>query len=654
MAYHKTEQLLKALPFYEQALSLYRQVGDKAGEARTLNNIGGVYQDLNQSQKALRSLEQALSLSRQVGNKPGEATSLGNIGMIEESKSRLPQANQYLRAALTIVEDMREGLGGSSRDKASFLESNIELYQVYINLLLKQNSPVSAFTWAQKTKARALLDLMSSGKVDISHSLSEAEREQERALKGQVAQANQQLLNAAMRPNSDKAQVSALKAKLEESDSELHAFTNSLYARHGELSFKRAARTTNLSEVATFLPADTALLEYVVLETDNADKTILFCVTVEKDKSGKAKAVVQAYPINRTVEQIGERVEDFRLACSDPQRDYQEKAVELYKLLVAPAAKQLSGKKRLVVCSDGPLWGTPFQALMMWGKAPGKPDNKPQFLIESYEVSYAYSATGAQAALLVGKKAGRKPGGTLLALANPNFVGWGQGGAGAVSNSAADQRPLTLKLREMGAGSIMRGDGSIQPLPGTQIEADAIKSSFPDAAVFTGDKAQEATAKQQAGNYRYLHFATHGLFNEQAPLESGIVLATAPLAPIAPGANGPEDGLLQARELFDLDLKAEMVVLSACDSGRGQKQSGEGVVGLSWALFVAGAPAQVLSQWAVDDGSTAQLMKIFYTSLKAGKPKGVALRGASLSLMKDGKHAHPFYWAPFVLIGDWR
>ncbi len=660
VVYRSTGQMQQALRFYRQVLPLLRQIGYKAGEATTLSNIGALYMSIEQAPQAIHFYEQALSLHRQVGDKAAEAGTLSNISKVEEAQGRLTQADKHLRAALIIYEDMRQGLGGSSQNKITFLQSQLGSYQAYINLLLKQKSPVSAFAWAQKTKARALLDLMGSGKVNISRGLSQAEREQERALKGRVAQANQQLLKAAMQPNPDKAQVNTLKAKLEQAGDELQHFTNSLYARHSDLSFKRAAHTATLSDVATFLPADTALLEYVVLRTSKLNKVVLFCVTLEKDKSGKAKAVLQAYPINRTAEQLGERVEDFRIACSDPNRDYQEKAAELYKLLVAPAARQLQGRKRLVICPDGPLWGTPFQALMMPGKAPGQPDNKPQFLIKGYEVSYAYSATGAQAALAVGRKSRRKPGGTLLAFANPNFIGWGQGrdsavSGGAASNGAATaQRPLILKLRSLGASSIMRGDGSIQPLPGTQLEADAIKGSFPDAAVFTGDKAQEAVAKQQVGNYRFLHFATHGVLSEESPLESGIVLATAPLAPTAQGAPEQEDGLLQARELFDLNLNAEMVVLSACDSGRGQKQSGEGVVGLSWALFVAGAPTQVLSQWAVEDASTAQLMKSFYANLKAGRAKGASLRGASLSLMKDGEHAHPFYWAPFVLIGDWR
>ncbi len=258
----------------------------------------------------------------------------------------------------------------------------------------------------------------------------------------------------------------------------------------------------------------------------------------------------------------------------------------------------------------------------------------------------------------------------MLALANPNF-----GGAERVADSnqrpiITNQRPIITNLRPLitnlrplitnlrpiitnlrpiitnlrpGAG----GGSGIKPLPGTQAEADAIHADFPSARIHTGKQAQESTAKAEAPRHRYLHFATHGLLNDKAPLESAIVLAQPP-------AGSAEDGLLTAREIFDLNWPADLVVLSACNTARGEQTVGEGVVGLSWALFVAGVPSQVLSQWAVADASTAQLMKGLYSNLKAGRAKGDALRRASLSLMKDGQHAHPFYWAPFVLIGDWR
>jgi len=351
----------------------------------------------------------------------------------------------------------------------------------------------------------------------------------------------------------------------------------------------------------------------------------------------QGKPVVKTYLIEATQKQLNERVDDFHGACSNPRLGYEEKAKNLYTLLVAPAAKQLAGKKQLIVCPDGPLWEFPFQALLARNETSG--GNK--FLIEQYEINYAYSATAVQAALLARTNPGRaKPPGTLFALADPDF-----GGKERIIGSPSrpitiDLRPITIDLRDGGGLQIKR-------LEGTQKEAMHIKDIFPDALIRTGKEAQEALAKQESGKFRYVHFATHGLFNDAAPMMSSIILAEPP-------AGSSEDGLLTAREIFDLNLSADMVVLSACDTARGEKRNGEGVVGLTWALFVAGAPTQVLSQWAVADQSTAELMRLFYEQIKSGKPKGAALREASLALMRDGQHRHPFHWAPFVLMGDWH
>jgi len=162
-----------------------------------------------------------------------------------------------------------------------------------------------------------------------------------------------------------------------------------------------------------------------------------------------------------------------------------------------------------------------------------------------------------------------------------------------------------------------------------------------------GSSAQESTVKNASPKFRYLHFAAHAVINDAAPMLSGVILAQPP-------KGSSEDGILTAREIFEMDLSASLVVFSACETGRGAKRQGEGLIGLSWATFVAGAPAQVVSQWSVDDAATSSLMGGFYRGLKEGKPKDAALRESALSLMKDFAHRHPFYWAPFIVTGDWR
>jgi CHAT domain-containing protein/Tfp pilus assembly protein PilF len=636
----------EAQKLYDEALLLHRSMKNRAGEATALLNLGALSATMGQPGKALDYYGQALALFRTVGDRLQEGIALGSIGAAEEAQGRRAEAVRRLREALEVFERMREALGGLAEDKAGFLRSRLGFYHFYVNLQLKHSQPGEAFLWAQKTKARALLDLMQEGKVEISQALTENERGEERRLKLELARRNQAWVQAALRPGVDEAQLAPLKQQLTQAETELQNFTEQLYIRYPHLVRKRAAGTASLQEIGQVLAEDTALLEYVILQAQNVDRLILFCVTMEA-----GKPVLHAYPIEQSREALAELADDFRSACADPQKNYRVKARDLYTLLVAPAARQVAGRKRLLICPDGPLWGFPFQALVLESQTVGNPNpqsaiRNPQFLIEQFEIAYAYSATAAQAAFRAKTDLRRpKATGTLLALANPEFGGE----ARFTDRRGEEKRPIFAEARQIFADArrdVFMG-GGIKPLPGTQREADALKAQFPDAAIRTGSSAQEGTAKQEAARYRYLHFATHGIFNDAAPLMSSVVLAQ-------PEKGSVEDGFLTAREVFDWNLGAEMVVLSACDTARGEKRPGEGVVGLTWALFVAGSPTQVLSQWAVSDDSTAELMKQFYGELKQGAAKGAALRTASLVLLKDGRHGHPYYWAPFILIGDWR
>ena len=664
VVYNTTGQPQKALEFYQQALSLHRQVGDKAGEANALNNIGIFYKTTGQPQKALEFFQQALSLHRQMGNKAGEANALNNIASVQEQRGRLALAERHLKDATALLERVRDELGGLSESKVSFLTSKMGVYHRYIHLLLKRNKPADAFAVAQKTKARALLDLMASGRVDIGRQMTGTEKQREVELRGRAAQLNAQMVKEGVQNEvGAKKRFAALKVRLAQAESDLQTFTDTLYARHPDLARKRAAKTATLADAAKFLPKDTALLEYVVLNTGGGknaiDRTVLFVVMNEA-----GKATVRTYYLPVTREALAKKTDALRLACADPRKPYQSAAREMYRLLLpAAAAKQLTGKKRLVICPDGPLWDVPFAALH---------DGK-RFLLQRQEIAYAYSATGAQAALVAKAASARRtrPTGTLLALANPLFdEGKRFGDSGGVPGERpittpdrplttpdrplpTPERPLTTPDRPFPAPDrdvLLPRAGRLVNLPGTQREADALKHDFPTAAVYTRQQAQETIVKQKAAGYRYLHLASHAFFNDAAPLLSSIVLANPP-------AGSTEDGFLTAREIFDLHLSADMVVLSACNTARGEKRSGEGIVGLTWALFVAGAPTQVLSQWAVNDASTATLMERFYAGVAKKAAKGASLRQAALALLadkKDRRHAHPYYWAPFILVGDWR
>ena len=169
-----------------------------------------------------------------------------------------------------------------------------------------------------------------------------------------------------------------------------------------------------------------------------------------------------------------------------------------------------------------------------------------------------------------------------------------------------------------------------------------------NSKILTGAAAKEKVVKAEAWQYPILHFATHGLLDDNNPLYSRLVLSS---------SSEDDDGLLEAREILKLGLHADLAVLSACQTARGHFAPGEGLIGMSWAFFIAGTSTTVVSQWKVDSGSTALLMVDFHRRLQsskgqAGAGKAEALRQAALKLMSDPKYRHPFFWSGFVVVGN--
>jgi CHAT domain-containing protein len=181
-------------------------------------------------------------------------------------------------------------------------------------------------------------------------------------------------------------------------------------------------------------------------------------------------------------------------------------------------------------------------------------------------------------------------------------------------------------------------------LPASRREVDGLRQVYgrSQVQVYSGAEADQERIRKEAPNYELLHLAAHGVFQDRSPMNSYLVLAK---------AGKPEAGVLEAREMMDWNLRADMVVLSGCETGRGKANGGEGLIGMSWALFIAGSPSTVASQWKVESASTTQLMLGFHRNLK-GSTKARALQQAALEVMKNPDYRHPFYWSGFVLMGQ--
>lgn len=375
-----------------------------------------------------------------------------------------------------------------------------------------------------------------------------------------------------------------------------------------------------LAQARTVLEPGTVLLSWTV----DRERTLLYAVST----GPRAGAVLLSIPLGR--EALRRKVQAFRRLVEDPgarRGDLEAQGRELYDLLLGPAEKLIAGGRRLLLSPDGPLNSLPFAALVRRGEP----------LVVSHPLHTTLSAT--VYAELRKRRRPPRAGAPIVLFGDPRYT------PPALTSAAAAPAADAAVLRAVARGL------SLEPLPQSRGEVLAIAAHFrgENVRTFLGAEATEENAKASSGA-RILHFATHGLWDERRPLHSALALAS-------PEASSPggDNGLLEAWEVFEsVRLEADLVTLSACDTGLGQEASGEGMIGLTRAFQFAGARSVVSSLWSISDDSTAELMSRFYGYLRRGLPKDVALARAQAHLSRRPATAAPYHWAAFQLAGDFR
>ena len=455
--YVKLKKYENARNVLKQQLDYLTKVGLTPAIPPTVAMLAMVEGYLGHSDEALKWYREELRLTEASGDTLGNAGTLSSIAEIEEEKGSLDEAEADLKRSVGMLETVRTSLRGLSEAKSTFLAANISTYRQYLALLLRRGKTEEAFGLAQKMKARGLADILTDGKVQLSGSLTPEEREQERALRQKSDALNYQLVKEGVQNEiGSKKRSEAIKVQIDETERELQVLENRLYTLHPGLAEKRAAVTIALADVAKFLPEDTALLEYLMLRVGKTDEVALFVVT---QHGGKPLLSVHRIPIGEQA--LRPRLEALNAACSDPRKEYRAAAAEMYRVLVAPAQAELARIKRLIVCPDGPLWDTPFAALVMKGVCRGRIGQTAPFLIDRFEIDYAYSATGAAAALAEHTRAGRRPPATsMLAFADPAF---GDEKRFGDNPDIPGQRPINAASRPISAAS-RQGGKATRPL----------------------------------------------------------------------------------------------------------------------------------------------------------------------------------------------
>lgn len=608
-AYSAQGEHAKALDYYKRAAELQRAMGGGSELALTLTRMAASYNRQGAFADAERIAGEAASTSESLGQREAAWRAYLEEGNAHRGLGATAQAEADFKKAISTIEDLRQDVAGSESQRENFFEDKLDAYDRMIDLLVTGHRPEEAFAYAERAKARVLLDVFKNGRTEPPSLMSEADRRKEQEFRVKLASLNAQLLRGPKRPSA--TQVAALTAELNRTRLGYDAFETFLYAQHPEWKLQSGAiEPIALDDALQMIPdAGTAFVEFAVTE----DKLYTFVGGGGTHPNGTPRVQVFTTSIKRA--QLVARVEQFREQLARRDLGFRSSAAALYRLLFGAVGAGLARKRDLIVVPDGVLWELPFQALV---------DPTGRYLLDDVAVAYAPSLTALKSMMQRKKERRAAPGKTqLLAMGNPSS------GRGAVEHVKAVYRDEDL--------------GNL-PLAETEVEQLAKIYGQDRSRVYIGRDARESRFKAEAADSKVVHLATHGILNNASPLYSYLLLA-------GEGDGSTEDGFLEARELLQMKLHAELAVLSACETARGRVGAGEGMIGLSWALFVSGVPTTVLSQWKVESDSTSRLMVAFHQNRHKNLSDAEALRMAALSVRKDPAYQHPFYWAPFIAIG---
>jgi len=639
--------------YYNQALPLRRAVGDRSGEASTLNNIGVVYSDLGDKQKALVYYNQALPLRRAVGDRFGEATTLGSIALVERDKGNLEQSLKQIETVIKIIEELRTKIVNKDL-QSSYFASVQGYYKFYIDLLMqlhkKQPSrgyDAIALQISERSRARGLVELLTEAHADIRKGVDSKLLANEQGLQQSIDSSAKRLEELSSKPNTE-AEIASLKQDVENLLSQQQELETKIRIASPKYAAIKYPQPLTLPQIQQQLDQDTLLLEYSL----GKEHSYLWAVTPNS---------IDTYELPGK-KQIENSAKEFRDSLQ--QTAFTPVAQnKLSQMILAPVASKL-GQKRLVIVADGALQIIPFAALSDITPNKGAlPQGKYQPLIVNHEIVNLPSATtiATQRLELTGRKSAPK---TLAILADPVFDANDPrvtGKADTRVTGKADTPPPNLDLRsQMQQSDLKRAARSFkrdswERLKGTGDEAQAILklvNQTDKLQAFGFDANYNWATSKQLSQYRFLHFATHGFADPDHPELSGIILSLVDKQGLP-----TLQGYLRLGDIFNQDYPADLVVLSACNTGLGKDIQGEGLVGLTRGLMYAGAQRVAVSLWDVDDEATVQLMQEFYKQmLQLHKSPSVALRQAQLKLLRDPNPNlnKPLDWAAFTLQGEWR
>jgi CHAT domain-containing protein len=638
----------RALEELNQSLLLSRAVGDRAEEARTLINMGKVYHDLGDNQKALDALNRALQLSGSVGNRAQRARTLANIAKVLQDQGQLTEALDSIQAATKIFDNLYFAI--DDRDLKTQYFTRIRYYhQLQIDLLMQlhRQSPTQgydrlAFETGENARARSLIQLLSESNIDLKPKKNSPLVIQEQQIlksRSLLERQRSQLLDSSNSP----VQAKEIDQRIDLLIQQHKALMTRLRSENPAYTSLKYPQSLTLEQIQQqILDSNTMLLEYSLGQT----RSYLWAVT---------KTDFFSYELPARAE-INAAVNDYLKILTNPSlaerpQSVIQASIPLSQMLLNPVESEL-GQKRLLIVSDEALQYLPFATLALPSQMAGTTHamQANSFLLAKHEIVNIPSVS--TLAILRDQKKQSQPAAKSIAIfADPVFSQNDERlpkppGNDSNQKTAPELNALPTTLQTL------RSSPQLARLPETRREAEQILNLFPNKRnrfqVFDFNANKVNATRPDLNQYRIIHFATHGIFDSLHPELSRIILSTLNRQGVY------QDASLTLYDIFNLNLSADLVVLSACQSGLGQNIRGEGLVGLTRGFMYAGTPRVLASLWNVNDESTAILMTDFYKAmLEQNLSPAAALRAAQIRMLQNPQWQSPYYWAAFTLQGEW-
>lgn len=619
LAFNELKDYNKARKYYRWALAIPGNKGKDPAKRQVLSNLAASYLAEEDIPSALKYYRGALQSGERDSFSSSELESIAGLGLCYEKLGDDQSALSYYRRAIELTENMRERIPNSEVELIGFARTKILPYERSIHILSNRyrKCPTAEtldeiFSVIERARARAFLDSLNAARAVIPKAdrIFLDDRLQNLALD------IDRLTVALVNPGISPVMKAAIQEELEIDENDYVRIIQQVKVTHLALDGPWRVTLNRMETIRELLALRNALLlEYYIGEEES-------CLLSVSGRSATFRTLPPRRDIERMLRPYLKSISDLSVA----RETTLSAAARITSALIPHEETELINT--IVIVPDGILHYLPFETLVAEAASP------PEYLVQRFALSYCPSAS-ALAALL-------KP--EIQQLAPPRKMLLAIGGSSSVPKASLELRAAMGGPPAGPAFDFEEGSG-FTPLPFSRKEILDIAKEFPTKLVDTlvGDEANETAVKTlQLENYRIIHFACHSFLNERYPFRSALVLS--------PSDNSEDDGFLQMREIYGLRLNADLVVLSACQSGKGFLEECEGTLDLARPFFYAGAHSVMASLWSIDDKATRALMSEFYRALSMGVPVENALMLAKRVMLKS-PWAHPFYWAGFLMHG---